>query len=54
MAVTVSDQAADLALSGAAPLGIEVYGALQKGSLFERVFGLELRVDGHASGSDGL
>ncbi len=42
--ITVSDDAALVEILGDRPLDVEVYGSETKGTLFERVFGLELTV----------
>lgn len=43
---TVTDDRVDIMLIADDPIDVEVYGARQKGSLFERVFGMELAVQG--------
>jgi len=43
----VSDDAVTLDLTGHSPLDVEVYGAKAKGTLFERLFGVTLRVNQH-------
>ena len=52
--VESADDVVAIALTGRMPLDVEVYGSQTKGTLFEKVFGVELRVTQHIAEAESV